>query len=327
MAFTTINKSSEHFNTVLYTGNATERDITTGLTTTDLVWNKRRDANGNHMLYDKVRGINKDINPDLSEAEETQVGTVTAFGTNTFSMGTHGGTNATGESRVAWCWSESATAGLDIVSYTGNSNDDDTQHVSHSLSAVPRFIIIKATTEGEHWAVYHAGTTASKMMYLNLPNAEETTQFGTDPTSSVFQVGTNIMVNGDTETYIAYCFSEVQGFSKFGAYSGNDSAAGAFIYTGFKPAMVILKCNSNASTPWTIWDNKRTGYNVTNLRIRPDTNDDEDTSTADPIDLLSNGFKCRGSNDDTNKAGSTYTYMAWAEFPFVSSSGTPITAG
>ena len=122
MAFTTINKSSEHFNTVLYTGNATERDITTGLTTTDLVWNKRRDANGNHMLYDKVRGINKDINPDLSEAEETQVGTVTAFGTNTFSMGTHGGTNATGESRVAWCWSESATAGLDIVSYTGTGS-------------------------------------------------------------------------------------------------------------------------------------------------------------------------------------------------------------
>ena len=341
MAYTTIDDPTQYFVTVLYTGNDTARTITTGLETTDFIWNKRRDSSGDHLLYDKVRGINIDLNSNSTEADETQTGTVTAFGTNSFSLGTHGGTNASGETKVNWCWSAggttgssnsngsitstvsaNTTAGFSIVSYSGNGTSGAT--VGHGLGVVPKMIIVKRRDSTRNWTVYHQGTGNTHGLTLNTTDAKVDSDSywnDTTPSSTLFTLGNGSNVNNGSGTYIAYCFAEKKGYSKFGSYTGNGNADGAFVYTGFKPAWVMIKQFSASGEGWHIFDNKREGYNVDNDPLVANTNSSEGTS--DMIDITSNGFKCRTDSEAVNESGATYIYMAFAESPFVNSNGVP----
>ena len=331
MAYTTIDDPAKYFVTVLYTGNDTARTITTGLESTDMIWNKRRDSTGNHLLYDDLRGINVDLNPDTNELNETQTGTVTAFGSDSFNLGTHGGTNANGETKVNWCWAESATAGLDIVTATGNAT---AKTISHSLSAVPHWMISKEKTGSVNdWVVYHhKNTSAPETDYLILNEANATADSNTiwndtAPTSSVFTVGTGSTVNRNSSTYIYYLWSGKQGYSKFGKFNGNNNADGVFIYTGFRPAWVMTKSSNQGGThyDWVMFDNKRNTGNPNDDFLDANNNGAEVTSGRNIVDFLSNGFKCRSSYGDLN-SNYEYVYMAFAEAPFVNSNGVPANA-
>ena len=346
MAYTIIDKSSDYFTTKLYTGNATGRTISGVGFQPDWTWIKNRSDTSGHRVLDAPRGGTKElimngVNTTITEAQSLQ-----SWNSDGFVLGTAAGVNANTNNFVSWNWkangagatnengsintiktSASTTSGFSISTYTGTGSNAT---IGHGLGVAPKVVIIKSTTAGEDWTMFHEAIGATKYLVLNSQGGVGGPAAGpfnnTAPTSDVFSVGTWGSTNGSSQTLVAYCFAEKQGFSKFGSYSGNGSTNGSYIHLGFSPALVIMKCSSSGATPWLIWDNKRPGYNVTNLRIRPNTEDDEDTSTADPIDLLSNGFKCRGSNDDSNKAGSSFIYMAFAESPFVSSSGIPTTA-
>ena len=326
--YTTIDNPELYFQLKLYTGNGGTQSITLGGDEDmqpDFVWIADRTRDDNHPIFDSVRGAQKEIQSDSTAAEVTRTDSLSAFDSDGFSLGLNSMVNYNTDSYVAWCWKETATAGFDIVSYAGDGSAG--RSLSHSLSATPHFILVKNRDDAVDWFVYHQNLTDDYNNKLNTNDAEFGGAYIFDPTSSIFKLRDHNVTNDSGDDYIAYAWAEKQGYSKFGTYAGNGSTDGAFIYTGFKPACVILKCKSHTGTPWTIWDNKRPGYNVTDLRLRPDTNDNEDTSTADPIDLLSNGFKCRGNNDDSNKSGSTYIYMAWAESPFVNSNKVPNNAG
>tara|TARA_B100000073_G_C23646751_1_gene538909 strand:+ start:92 stop:1090 length:999 start_codon:yes stop_codon:yes gene_type:complete len=331
MAYTTIDDPTKYFVTVLYTGNDTARTITTGLESTDMIWNKRRDSTGNHLLYDDVRGVNVDLNPDTNELNETQTGTVTAFGSDSFNLGTHGGTNANGETKVNWCWAETATAGFDMVTATGNAT---AKTISHSLSAVPHWIISKEKTGSVNdWVVYHhKNTSAPETDYLILNEANATADSNTvwndtAPTSSVFTVGTGSVVNRNSSTYIYYLWTEIQGYSKFGSFTGNNNADGIFVYTGFKPAWVMTKSSNQGGTnyDWVMFDNKRNTGNPNDDFLDANNNGAEVTSGRNIVDFCSNGFKCRSSYGDLN-SNYEYVYMAFAEAPFVNSKGVPVNA-
>ena len=331
MAYTTIDDPTKYFVTVLYTGNDTARTITTGLESTDMIWNKRRDSTGNHLLYDDVRGVNVDLNPDTNELNETQTGTVTAFGSDSFNLGTHGGTNANGETKVNWCWAETATAGFDMVTATGNAT---AKTISHSLSAVPHWIISKEKTGSVNdWVVYHHKNTSDpKTDYLILNEANATADSNTvwndtAPTSSVFTVGTGSVVNRNSSTYIYYLWTEIQGYSKFGSFTGNNNADGIFVYTGFKPAWVMTKSSNQGGThyDWVMFDNKRNTGNPNDDFLDANNTGAETTSGRNIIDFLSNGFKCRSSYGDLN-SNTDYIYFAFAESPFVNSNGIPTNA-
>jgi len=298
----------------------------------DLVWIKNRGYANKNVLFDSVRGVNKSLTSDSTAAEVDQNsdgGYVSAFGSDGFTL-TEGSSsdNDTNDDRytyVAWCWKESATAGFDIVIRTGNGSAGT---VSHNLSAVPRFIMTKCRSAVEQWIVQHGSLGATKHLILDSTAAESTAGNrwnDTTPTTSVYSIGTDADVNGNTETFVDYVFAEKQGFSKFGSYTGNGNANGTFIYTGFRPAWVMIKSSSSTES-WVIFDNKREGYNPQNDFLRADTTGVEANTTAD-IDLLSNGFKntSAGSGHD-NDSGQTYIYAAFAEAPFVNSNGVPCNA-
>jgi len=343
-----LDKPTDYFNTVLYTGNATARDITTGLETTDFIWNKRRDSTGSHLLYDKVRGVNKDLNSESTEAEETQVGTVTAFGTDSFSLGTHGGTNGSGESKVTWCWSAggttgssntdgsitstvsaNTTSGFSIVSYTGSATNPST--VGHGLGTAPAMIIVKnRSTSGRDWVIWHkslggASSTADLLLFTTDAKITSSGYWGSSaPSSTTFGVGNTNNNNANGDNHIAYCFAEKKGFSKFGSYTGNGSTDGTFVYLGFKPAWTIIKRSNNTSDGWYIHDSTRKPFNENDNALKANSNSAE---SGEKIDYVSNGFKHRiGANGNFNGSGDTYIYMAFAENPFVTSTGIPTTA-
>ena len=348
MAFTAVDKGETYFNTVLYTGNDTARSITTGLVSTDFIWNKRRDSTGSHLLYDRNRGINIDLNTHNQEADETQVGTVTAFGTNTFSLGTHGGTNASGESKVSWCWaaggaassngngtitsnvSVNTTSGFSIVTYTGNGTTNAT--IGHGLSGTPAWILLKNRDDSENWWNYHVGLSdpSTKAILMNSTNGEFTpgtsAWYPTNFSSSVFSVLTDNASNSSGDDYVAYCWKEVKGFSKFGSFTGNGDSDGPFVYCGFKPAWVLTKKISEGSGEWHIYDNKRVTLNPNNNVLSPNANYADSINANVNTDFLSNGFKIRNDNDNRNDDGETHMFCAFAEHPFVSSTGTPVTA-
>jgi hypothetical protein len=309
MAYTTIDKPTDYFNTVLYTGSDGTQSVTGVGFQPDWSWLKCRSTAYYHRLFDTVRGAGKNLRSDTTNAEQTVDEGITAFNSDGFSVkqGFSLEYNASGETYVSWNWKESATAGFDIVSYTGNGTDDT--DISHNLSAVPKMIVVKNRDAADAWQVYHAGNTA----------APETDYEA--PTSSVFTLGDGAEVNTNTENYIAYCFAEKQGFSKFGSYTGNGNADGTFVYTGFRPALVITKSIDSTSS-WHMFDNKREGYNVDNDPLV--TEDTTAEATTDMIDLLSNGFKCRITTDPN--VAETYVYLAFAEAPFVNSNGVPCNA-
>ena len=348
MAYTTINKSSEHFNTKLYTGNESTNAITGVGHQPDFVWMKNRDSAYYHGLYDSVRGTgtSKSLYSNANEAEGTNTGNLNlaSFDSDGFTLGATSSTNIINKSsqnHVAWNWkangagsantdgsisstvSANTTSGFSIVSYTGTGADDT---VGHGLGVAPKMIITKATGTTNNWGTYHESLGNNDAVFLNLTNG--TNDYAgywntTTPTSSVFSVGVSPDTNSSA-TMIAYCFAEKQGFSKFGSYTGNGNANGTFVYTGFKPAFVMVK-RTDSADGWFLLDDKRDIDNAANHWLMADSSSAEQTS---PIffDFLSNGFKNRGTGGGNNASGGSYIYMAFAENPFVTSSGVPATA-
>ena len=343
MAYTTIDKPTDYFNTKLYTGTGSELSLTGVNFQPDLTWIKNRDTTDSHQLVDSVRGATKNLFSNLTNAEATDAQGLKSFDTDGFTVGTRLGMNTSGESYVGWNWlasnttasntdgditssvSVNTTAGFSIVTYTGDGASSAT--IGHGLGSAPAVLINKTRSlVGYDWNVQHKSLGATKYLYLS-STAAEATNIGmwnnTAPTSSVFTVGTYDNVNKASETYVTYCFSEVKGYSKFGNYTGNGNADGTFIYTGFKPSFVLQKKTSGTSD-WVIYDNKRDVSNVVTQELKPNSSGAENSFTN--IDILSNGFKQRANYAYTNNSGGTYIYMAFAENPFVTSSGVPTTA-
>jgi len=333
-AYTAINDPEAYFQTVIYTGDGSANHaITLGADTDmqpDLVWIKNRDATDSHCLFDSVRGATKLLSTDADAAETTDTDTLDSFASDGFQVDADVKVNTNTEKYVAWCWKESATSGVDIVSYTGNGTDDT--DISHNLSAVPKMIIVKNRDTTDAWQVYHgANTSAPETDYLVL-NDTAVTADAVDrwsdeaPTSSVFTLGDGAEVNTNTENYIAYCFAEKQGFSKFGSYIGNGNTANnTFVYTGFKVGWVLIKRSSSSGEGWFIFDSTRSPANLNVNELRADTNSAE-TTGSHYIDFLSNGFKPKTNGAGIGGSGDTYIYMAFAEAPFVNSNGVPCNA-
>ena len=330
MAFTTIDDPSAYFKSQLYTGNGSTQSITFDDTDTDMepdfVMLKGRDVVAGLNVHDSVRGVNKQLYTNTSDAEETLTTTLTAFNSDGFSLGSNGNANSDTKLFVAWCWKETADAGFDIVSYTGNAT---ARTISHNLSAVPHWMVVKNRGSDVNWTVYHHKNTSAPETDRLLLNTDAATGDSdaewndTAPTSSVFSVGTGDSPNKDGDAIIAYLWSGKQGFSKFGSYTGNNNADGAFEFTGFRPAFVLIK-NSTDSADWTINDIARDPHNVNNLRLFPNDNKVESSGSLS-MDMLSNGFKLR-STDSGNNGPQTYIYAAFAAAPFVNSNGVPCNA-
>ena len=345
MAYTTINKSTDYFNTNLYTGNDTTNNQSVGLTP-DLVWVKcRNNAVPSHYWVDKVRGDKKYISSNATTAEQTDSHTFDLVSGGFNLAGGNGWTNVTGRTYASWNWkangagssntdgsvtstvSASTTSGFSVVKWTGSGGNAT---IGHGLGAVPKMIIVKSLANTTSWMVYHSAIGNNSEIYLNGTNAaagSSTAWQDTDPTSSVFYVaggaGDGVNASGD---YIAYCFAEKKGFSKFGSYTGNGSADGSFIYTGFKPAFLMLKKTSGTGD-WFINDVKRNTFNVVNTQLYPNLSVVEENTSATQLDILSNGFKLRGTSANAlNSGNDTYIYIAFAEEPLVSSNGVPATA-
>jgi len=344
MAYTTINNGKLYFDTKLYTGTGSAMNITGVEFQPDMTWIKPRSAVDNHILYDAVRGVTKILRPNLTLVEGTVSDMVTAFNSDGVSLGTNGNVTANGVTFAAWNWkagtgqgssntdgsinttytSVNTTAGFSISKYTATGSNAT---VGHGLGVAPAMVILKNLDSARSWTVGHNGLTNwNYHLYLSSTNAEnsDSTMFqGTAPSSTVFSVGTASETNESGDNFIAYCFAEKQGYSKFGNYQGNGNADGTFVYLGFKPAFVIIK-KSGDTANWNMYDNERSPFNLTDELLRPDETDSEIQS--DGIDLLSNGFKARATNAAINTGGSEYIYMAFAENPFTSSTGTPVTA-
>ena len=345
-----LDKPSDYFNTVTYTGNGTARDITTGLTTTDWVWIKRRDGTANHRLTDVVRGATNMLSSNNTNATQTHAQTVTAFGTNTFSLGTDSGSydvNTNSQTYASWNWSAggsassntdgsitstvsaNTTAGFSIVTWTAPSSGANTDTIGHGLSAVPKMIIARSRSNADGWRVYHHVPGIDKHGSLNNTNGfnSNTNIFPTLPTTSVFYPGSDASINSSSRTYVGYCFAEKKGYSKFGSYVGNGSSDGSYIHMGMKPAWFLTKKSSASGTGWFVFDNQRDPLNPNSKFLMTQASNSEDDNTNRGMDFLSNGIKIRGTNGDVNESGSTYIYMAFAENPFVTgTSGIPCTA-
>jgi len=342
MAYTTIKKSSDYFNTKLYTGNGSTNAITGVGFQPDWVWIKDRDTSQHHRLADVVRGVKKNLRSDTTDVENTTDSNngLQSFDSDGFTLtqdSNDHGYNANGSSQVSWNWkangagsantqgdiastvSASATSGFSIVSWTSLASGSN-YTVGHGLGSTPAMIIMKGRHESNSWIVYHhKNTSAPETDYLELnstePTADSLVWNDTAPTSSVFTCGTwSGFDNGGT--MIAYCFNEVQGYSKFGSYIGNGNADGTFVYTGFKPAFIMHK-RTDTTGNWVIHDSARSLFNTADERLYPNLSNAENTAGAYGDDILSNGFKIRGSSSDVNASGGTYIYMAFAEEPLV----------
>ena len=328
MAYTTIDNPELYFQTKLYTGNDGTQSLTLGGDEDmqpDFVWFKARSGDAaSHTLFDSVRGAQKRLNADSGNAESTLTTGLSSFDSDGFSIGSNADMNANTVTYVAWCWKESATAGFDIVSMTGTGS---ARTNAHSLSAVPQWIMVKELDNAGSWYTYTESQGNTKSMFINATNAVSAGSSGywndTTPTSSVFSLGTDGGVNQASTAYVAYVFRSVQGFCKFGTFLANSNVDGPFVYLGFRPALVIVKCASDVND-WAALDDKRSPFNPVDDSVYPNTSAAEVTSHV--IDFLSNGFKIRDSDGTVNSTGNTYIYMAFAEAPFVNSNGVPCNA-
>ena len=346
MAYTTIDDPLQYFNTVLYTGDGGSQNITGVGFAPDWVWLKGRNNANNHNLNDTVRGVNKQVYADLTNAETTATTHLTAFDSDGFTLGNDGAVNGNSDTYVAFNWytgatasangngsisssvSANTTAGFSIVSYTGNGTLGAT--VGHGLGSAPSMILVKRRDTTGNWWTYHSSLGgADKYIVLNSTSAAGTSTNiwnNTAPTSSVFSLGDNSSypeVNGTSNTFIAYCFAEKKGYSKFGIYRGNGNSVGPYVHCGFKPAWVLQK-NISATQGWQLQDNKRNGFNGANKLLQPHTSQTE--SDVNRIDILSNGFRVITTDAGQNTNGSDYIYIAFAKSPYVSSTGVPTNA-
>tara|TARA_R110000803_G_scaffold126244_1_gene193717 strand:+ start:657 stop:1688 length:1032 start_codon:yes stop_codon:yes gene_type:complete len=342
MAYTTINKSTDYFNTKLYTGNGSTNAITGVGFQPDWIWIKSRSDTSNHRIYDYIRGGTKTLYSNLTNDEGTNSDAITSFNSDGFTLGGNAQSNGNGLSLASWNWkangqgssntdgsinttytSVNTTAGFSIVSYTGNGTSGAT--VGHGLGVKPSMFIVKGRNIAEQWEVYHTSLGATKNLSLDSTNAAATQSSrwnNTEPTTSVFSLGNSGATNNNGNTYIAYCFAEKKGYSKFGSYTGNGNADGTFVYTGFKPAFLIIK-KTNAAKNWFLHDDKRLGYNPSNSYVNPNLSAAEYAGTD--LDIVSNGFKMKSTGGGHNENGHTYIYMAFGQ-SLVGSNNVPCTA-
>lgn len=321
----TITKPSTVFDVVTYTGTGSALTPTSSLGfSPDLIWIKSRSAATDNTLYDTVRGAEKRLESNTTDAEVTSDGGVTAFNSNGFTLGTLAQVNTNAATYVGWCWDggtstvtntngtitssvrANTSAGISIIDFSATNGT-----VGHGLGVAPDFFIYKARTSTSNWSVYHKSLGNTKRLLLNLTDAETTSSTywnNTSPTSTVITLGSNFTGAGSS---IIYAFAPVSGFSAMGTYTGNSLDNGPVVYLGFRPALIIIK-KSNSTSNWTIFDDKREGYNVDNDPLYSNLSNAE--GTADLIDITSNGFKLRSS--DTSVNADTYVYAAWASAPF-----------
>jgi len=356
MAYTSVDNPELYFQTQLYTGNGGTQSITLDGSENmqpDWVWIKNRSGTDIHALYDSVRGVNKNLRSDANSAEGSQSTGLTSFDSDGFGVGDTGSVNTNSNNFVSWNWkmgtsfsndasatsvgtidstgSINTAAGQSIISYSGTGSAGT---IAHGLNAIPKMIMIKETSGNasggnQSWSVYHQDLGNTHFIPLNSTEAKiDDVDFNdTTPTSSVFSVGVQNRTNSSNGNgvYIAYVFAEKKGYSKFGSFTGNASVDGPFLYTGFKPAYFLIKNASDGSANWQVWDNKRAyAFNEVQAHLYPNTNGAEVSSTGyNNCDFVSNGIKVREDNGDFNGSGNTVIWMAFAESPFVNSSGVP----
>ena len=323
--YTTIDNPELYFQIKLWTGNDGSNALTFDGSENmqpDFVWLKPRSRTDNHRLMDSVRTAGKML-PSNSNGAEESLSEFVSFDTDGFTLNTSdAGYNSSSHTYCAWSWKKIAASGFDIVAYTGNGSN---RTIAHSLSAVPKIMIVKTRSSTSSWQVYHVSIGNTKFLELSGTTAEQTASNrwqDTTPTSSVFSIGTDAAINADGTTYINYLFSEKQGYSKFGSYVGNANADAPFIFTEFRPAWFMFK-DTESTTSWIIKDNKRLGYNGIVPHLQANTGDTENTDGWSEVDFLSNGIKLRNADNSMNKSGSKFIYMAFAESPFTNSSGVP----
>ena len=354
MAYTTIDDPSAHFQIAEWTGNDSSRSITFDGNSNmqpDWMWFKNHtELSRDHQLQDSSRGVTKTLQSNGTSGESTLSNLLTSFDSDGFSLGNNALVNEGAATIVGWGWKANGgttttnsagangadhesvyqandTAGFSIVTYTSDNASGDTV-IKHGLSTAPTFMIHKArNADSTIWWTYHKELGNSGYMHLESTNANQTGSSNvwrnTAPTSSVFKVGLTSVAPADGRTMIAYCFAPIQGYSKFGKYTGNGSADGTFVYTGFKPAWFLCK-QYNATRSWTLIDNKRPEINSNDTKaIIPNENNAAENIDAD---FLSNGLKIRQNHTAINESGGSYIFMAFAESPLVGSDGTPTTA-
>ena len=338
MAYATISKPGLYFNTKLYTGTGSSNAITGVGFQPDFTWIKDRDATNNHSLYDVVRGVTKVVLSNANNAETTYAQGLTAFGTDGFTVGTDSQNNTNGNDICSWNWKASGstttnsngsvsctqslntTAGFSIFKWTGTGSGEVS--IGHGFSTAPKMWFVKSLSSG-NWFVYTTVIDGS-LDYLHLNNTDaKTDSSATAPTNSVIYGVSN---TNQAENYICYCFNEVKGYSRFGTYVGNGNSDGTFVYTGFKPALIIGKSHTHAGN-WFMWDNKRPNeFNLVNSFLEADNTAVEYTNNSNhSIDIYSNGWKFRGASG-SNTANRTAIYMAFAEEPLVANVGQSIPA-
>ncbi|MEK9894819.1 MAG: hypothetical protein VW518_00150 [Burkholderiaceae bacterium] len=331
----TVAQGDDHFNTVLYSGNDSTQSITGVGFQPDWVWVKNRSSAGQHVLTDVLRGTNKQLFSSLTNAEQTSSTGLTAFNADGFSLGANpsptGSMNSIPDSFVAWNWkangagvsntdgtitstvSANQTAGISIVTYSGNSTLGAT--VGHGLGVAPSMIIVKSRSGTTNWPVYHASIGNTKAIFLNLTNATDTDNYwnNTSPTSTVFSLNASTGLNSSGATYVALVFAAIPGFSAFGSYTSNGSTDGPFVYTGFRPAWILVKRTDDTGN-WGIFDSTRNTFNSAGRILYPDLSNAEADSPP-RVDFLSNGFKLR-TDGYPNNAATTLIYTAFAKNPF-----------
>ena len=352
MAYTDIDKPSDYFNTKLYTGNAGGQAISGIGFQPDFLWIKARSDAYQHSLRDVIRGSTKTLRSNGTNAEATQSDSVTSFDSDGFTLGADSSSfvNQNSSTYVSWNWkagtsvsgntggsgtaktytgSVNTDAGFSIIKYTGNGTSGHT--IPHHLGTTPALVIARTISVAKDWNVYHHKNTSAPETDVLVLNTTAATadDLGvwndTAPTSSVVTLGDSSQLNTNDGTCIMYAFSEKQGYSKFSSYIGNGNVNGSYIHLGFKPAWVMIKLTSGAGEDWKIYDDKRLGYNAANKSLAANTNAADSNSNIS-IDILSNGFKNRNTSGALNSSGATYIYMAFAENPFVTSTGVPATA-
>lgn len=338
-AFTTVKNPGLYFNTVLYTGNGSTNAITGVGFRPDWLWIKDRGSTYYHYLQDAVRTSDNVIFSNGTDAAQDYPNAIQSFDTDGFTTGSQAATNNNGNNFVSWNWkagttgsgttggsgtskaytySVNTTAGFSIIRYLGNQTS--AHAIPHHLADTPKFIIVKNLADTRNWNTYHHSQGATKYMVFNNNDAEAASASlwnDTSPTSSNIILGSGQNVNQTDSAHIAYCFAEKRGYSKFGSYTGNGNTDGTFIYMGFKPAFVIVKCISHSGESWWVGDNKRPGYNVNQKALLANSTAAEVDASYQAVDFLSNGIKWRGTNDRVNASGKTYIFMAFADEPLV----------
>ena len=357
MAYTTINKPTEHFNTKLVTGDGNTTQAISGIGhQPDLVWYKGRNLTSPNLFFDAVRGANKALVANNTNAEASVTGYLNSFDSDGFTVGNDGAVNGSGDTYCSWNWkaggagsantdgdinstvSANTTAGFSIVTYTGNLSSSTSATVGHGLGVAPKMIITKRLSHTSEWGVLHEGLSSwNHVCWLNTSDTQiDKSGNGSmsAPTSTVFSTNYTNALNVGGSTYVAYCFAEKTGYSKISSYTGtgtsgtNPNVEGPFIYTGFKPKWILIKHASGGTASgehWNLQDVKRSTYNPSIIMLSPNQSSAENSTNNNGIDFLSNGFKIRNNDGRLNNSGAKYIFMAFGQ-SLVGSNNVPCTA-